>query len=494
MQSTGGSSNNQFKRNTVIGIDGTFRLKTTDMPMATTKKDQLFVKFSSSFMGQPTTVKGFLPWDGNHSDKPIWGLIKNMLNGQHQVGTMYDVTGTWKHHDFPSLGTSRQDIVVSSFQVVNNDALPPLPPGIVCQAPYGSLNQSAMRSSPADHGVQSRGHVQQSTPAATSARGSRRGSVEQIHVGMQDMSPQDGLPQSQDIAGIVDHEGEQGLSSDFDVLRNSQNRRRQSLQHLQSSLSWQGTDVLDQLGANARRTDIGSGGRSSSVPIVRSSAQRPHTQVPTYLDDVGDEYFNLSPAEQASVDVILKKNFIDKYGQLNLSGSTSSAPIQPVSITQEPSSPGSDVDFLNDSGFFPSQDLLTSSNVKGKQPLRSDSGSLAQDHVADSPHWDMSSVHQLWNSPSRPTTASSGTGGPVDPGPATSRQPLQDITKSMNSSDTAGTIDNIKAKRGVGRPRKGTTPFTSIKRAAQEISDSETLTGRRSKRTAFTRSAERLDG
>ncbi|KAF9110189.1 hypothetical protein BGW39_004807, partial [Mortierella sp. 14UC] len=98
MQDNPGNINNkQFIKNSVIGIDGTFRLKTIDMPMSTIKQDQLFVKFSGTFMGEATTIKGFLPWDGRHTDKPLWRLMSNMLNGNDPVGTAYDITGTWKY-------------------------------------------------------------------------------------------------------------------------------------------------------------------------------------------------------------------------------------------------------------------------------------------------------------------------------------------------------------------------------------------------------------
>ncbi|KAG0268954.1 hypothetical protein BGZ95_002261 [Linnemannia exigua] len=429
-------------------------------------------------MGQPSVVKGFLPWDGNHTDKPMWNLIKNMLNGQHPVGTLYDVTGTWKHNDYPSLGTSRQDIVISSYQVITSNALPPLPPGIVCQVPYGSQTQSAMRSASADQGVSSRGHVQQSVSAATPARGGRRGSVEQ------DMGLQDGLSLSQDIADFVGHEGQQERPVDFDTLQGTGNLadRRQSLQHTHSQGS------LLQQGSNAHRTLAGRGTGSSTVSPGRNNDQRSQTHMPSYLDDVGDEYWNLSSAGQSAVDIILKQNFLEKYGRLNLTGSTSSAPTPPATGGQESLAPGSDLN----SDLFPLLHPAISSNVNGKQPLRSDSGSLGQDQVVNSSQWDMSTAQQLWNNPSRSNMASStGTGGMVTPGSGITRQPLQDISDGMNRSNTAGIDDNLPVKRAVGRPRKDAASATSIKRSVPEIPDGDALPGRGAKRTAFTRSAVR---
>jgi hypothetical protein len=296
------------------------------------------------------------------------------------------------------------------------------------------------------------------------------------------MGLQDGLSLSQDIADFAGHKGQQEHPIDFDALQSTGNLadRRQSLQHSHSQGS------LLRQGSNVRRTIAGLG-RGSSTVSPEGNNESSQTHIPSYLDDVGDEYWNLTSAEQSAVDVILKQNFLEKYGRLNLTGSTSSAPTPPATIRQESSTPGSDLN----SDLFPLLHPASSSNVNGKQPLRSDSGSLGQDQIVDSSQWDMSSVLQLWNNSSRSKVASIGTGGIVAPGSGTTRQPLQDITDSMNWSNTARIDDNLQVKRAVGRPRKDAASATSIKRSAPEIQDGDTLAGRGTKRTAFTKSAER---
>ncbi|KAF9110878.1 hypothetical protein BGW39_004554, partial [Mortierella sp. 14UC] len=171
-----------------------------------------------------------------------------------------------------------------------------------------------MRSVSANQTASSRGFVQQSVPAAVTNLASRRGSVDQIHVGSQNTVQQHN-------AHTNDDGDDGGRLFDIDILQRTGNLidARHGQQLPQNSSSRQGSvfpEVLGQTGSSTHRTFLGAAGRSSSAPNGGSGIQGSQGQVPSYLDGVGQEYWNMTTDERAVVDDILKANYAEKIRRL----------------------------------------------------------------------------------------------------------------------------------------------------------------------------------